>query len=109
MTFDIIKDTSTLTTINEKAIKKLNDKMIYAISDAVLEGVISGDDVVSMNIGIGTLNILLSEDSVTYRFIPSDKLEDSVKNTIIHKQNLLEDALDASLVSKITNIYKDLF
>jgi ribosomal protein L17 len=108
-TINIIEDTAVLTTIPEKAIKKLIEKMVYAINEAVVEARIMGEDTLQMDIGLGTLLIKLSNDSIQYKFIPGDKLEESVKNTFINKQNLLEDALDASLVNKLTNIYKDLF
>jgi hypothetical protein len=106
---DIIKDTSTLTTVQDKIILKILDKMIYAINEAVVEARISGQEVVEMDIGLGILKIRLNDDSIQYKFTPGQKLENSVKNTFIYKQNLLEDALDASLVNKLTNIYKELF
>lgn len=106
---DIIKDTSILTTIPEKSIKKILDKMVYSINEAVAEARITGEQMVEMDIGIGFLYIQLEDDSIRYRFIPSERLEETVKNTFISKQNLLEDVLDASLVNKIKNIYKDLF
>lgn len=106
---NIVKDTSVLTTIPEKAIKKIIDKMIYSINEAIVEARITGDDIVEMDIGLGTLFIRLEDDSIQYKFIPGEKLEETVKNSFINKQNLLEDALDTSLVNKMTNIYKDLF
>lgn len=106
---NIVKDTAVLTTIPEKAIKKIVDKMIYSINEAVVEARISGETDIELEIGLGTLLIKLEDDSIKYKFIPGDKLEESVKNSFINKQNLLEDVLDASLVNKLTNIYKDLF
>ena len=106
---DIINDTAVLTTVPEKAIKKILDKMIYAINEAVVEARITGESIIEMNIGLGTLLIKMEDESIQYKFIPGDKLEESVKNAFINKQNLLEDALDASLRNKLTNIYKDLF
>lgn len=106
---NIVKDTSVLTTIPEKAIKKIIDKMIYSINEAIVEAEITGDDIVELDIGLGTLLIRFEDGSIQYKFIPGDKLEETVKNSFINKQNLLEDALDTSLVNKLTNIYKDLF
>lgn len=106
---NIIKDTSVLTTVPEKAIKKLIEKMIYSINEAVVEARLTGESVIELDIGLGTLLIRLESDSIQYKFIPGEKLEESVKNSFINQQNLLEDALDASIVAKLTNIYKDLF
>jgi hypothetical protein len=106
---NIIKDTSVLTTIPEKAIKKLLDRMVYSINEAVVEAKITNQDTIELDIGLGTLLIKFEDDSIQYRFVPGEKLEESVKNSFINQQNLLEDVLEASLKNKLTNIYKDLF
>ena len=106
---NIIKDTAVLTTIPEKAIKKIIEKMIYSINEAVVEARLTGEKMIELEIGLGTLIIRLEDDSIQYKFIPGEKLEESVKNSFINKQNLLEDVLDASIVNRLTNIYKDLF
>jgi hypothetical protein len=106
---NIVSDTAVLTTIPEKTIKKIMDKMVYAIAEAVVEARITNQSVIELNIGLGTLFIKLEDDSIQYKFVPGEKLEESVKNSFINQQNLLEDVLDASLVNKLTNIYKDLF
>lgn len=105
---NIIKDTAIITTIPEKSLKKLVDKVIYCINEAVVEARLTKQSLVELDVGIGTLLIKLEDESIRYKFVPGQKLEESVKNTFINKQNLLEDALDASLVNKLTNIYKDL-
>jgi hypothetical protein len=106
---NIIKDTAVLTTVPEKAIKKIIEKMIYSINEAVVEARLTGEKIVELDIGLGTLLINLEDDTIRYKFIPGEKLEESVKNSFINQQNLLEDALDASIVDKLTNIYKELF
>jgi hypothetical protein len=106
---NIVKDTAVLTTIPEKAIKKIIEKMIYSIAESVVEARISHQDTLELDIGFGILFIKLGDDSIQYKFVPGEKLEESVKNSFINKQNLLEDVLEASLKNKLTNIYKDLF
>jgi hypothetical protein len=106
---NIIKDTAVLTTIPEKAIRKIVEKMIYSINEAVVEARLTGENMIELEIGLGTLIIRLEDDSIQYKFVPGEKLEESVKNSFINKQNLLEDVLDASIVNRLTNIYKDLF
>ena len=105
---NIVKDVSALSTIQDKVIYKLLDKFTYSICEAVEEAVIADDDVVVLDIGIGELTIKLSEDGIRYKFIPSQKLEEGVKNTFIYRQNLLEKTLEESLVNRLTNTYKDL-
>lgn len=108
MKYDIIKDTSTLTTVPEKTLRRLITKQVYCINDAVEEMRQSGDNIVDLDIGLGTLSIGVINDNIYYKFIPSDELDVSVKSSILNEQNLLEDALEAALVDKLTNTYKDL-
>ncbi len=105
---NIIDDLSSLTTIAEKHLVKLLAKEIYCISDAVAEAKAIEKDAVDLDIGIGTLSIRMSEEEVAYKFIPSAELHSAVKSAISSGQNLLEDKLEASLVSKVTDAYKEL-
>lgn len=105
---DLIKDLSTLTTIPEKALQKLNNKSYYCINEAVLETLLAKKELVEINIGIGTLYIQLLDNSVKYKFIPSPEMEKNIKNTVINNQNSLQNVLESSLVNKIINTYKDL-
>ena len=108
MVYDIIKDTSVLTTIPDKVLRKLITKEIYCINDAVEETRLSEGKITDLNIGLGILSIGVLDDKVFYKFVPSKELEDSVKASILNERNLLEDALEAALVDKLTNTYKDL-
>lgn len=104
MNYDLIKDVAVLTTIPEKTLKKLSTKAIYCINDAVVD---AAGEPADIDIGIGTLSISVVNDKVVYKFVPSKEFEESIKNSVINEQNLLEDALEASLVDKITNVYKE--
>ena len=108
MKCDIVKDTSTLTTIPEKTLRKLTTKIIYCICDAVKDLQQTEEHSVDLDIGIGTLSIGLINDSIYYKFTPSSELEENVKSTVLNEQNLLEDALEAALVERLTKTYKDL-
>lgn len=105
---NIVNDLSNLTTIPEKTLAKLCSKMIFCISDAIVEAKTQGLSTVDLDIGIGTLSILLSEEEVKYKYIPSTEFEDAVKSSILEERNLLEDKLEQSFAEKITNLYKDL-
>ena len=108
MKYDLIKDTATLTTIPEKALTKLASKAIYSINEAVVESQLANDNVIDIDIGIGNLAIKIEDEEVVYKFVPSPELDNSIKETILNGRNLLEDALEASLVDKLTNTYKDI-
>ena len=93
---------------SEKNLSKLIDVSIYCISDAIQECLKQEETIAEIDIGIGILYIQCLDNNIKYKFIPSDMLDKAVKETLINKLNLLELKLETSLVSKITNIYKDL-
>lgn len=107
--YDIIKETSILTTVAERNIKKVVEKQIFAINEAVVEATLENKNTVRLDIGLGELILKITDEEVIYRFEPSSQLEESLKNSILNQQNLLEDALDDALVARLTNIYKELF
>ena len=61
-----------------------------------------------MNIGIGTLIIINNDDSLIYKFKPSQQLEESLIKTTTTGINPLSSTLEQILVNKITNTYKDI-
>lgn len=63
----------------------------------------------SIDIGFGKLCILIEDDDVFYKFIPSRKFEENLAHTITHKSSPLIEKADDLLVQKIKNTYKDLF
>lgn len=105
---DTVADVAKLTTIPEDTLRRLMDKFVYCITDAVAEARESGEDAADMDMGIGTLSISLDDDEVRYKFIPSENLKSAVRSAIIDEQNLLERKLEQALVAKITGTYKDL-
>lgn len=100
---------SILTTIPEKSLSKLTEKSYYVVSDIILEDIMNDKDVSEIDIGIGTIIIQHSGDSIKYKFIPSKNLDITIKSTIINKKNTLEYILEQTLKDKVTNTYKDLF
>lgn len=109
MKTNLKSDISLLTTINEKALDKLTDKVLWCISDAVEKALLNNDNIAEIDLGFGILMISILDNNVKYKFIPSKNLEKSVNDTIINEKNILVDVLEESLVNKITNVYKDMF
>lgn len=105
---NVTQDVSTLTTIPDKSLNKLLSKFIYVINDAVAEARINKQSVVDLNIGLGILSLEIGQDELKYKFVPSKNLEETLKATVLEERNLLEDALETSLVEKLTTAYKDL-
>jgi len=108
MKFDIIKDITTLTTIAEKSLVKINDLSIDDICHCVLESVNCGDDVVDIDIGIGELKIIVSDGELHYRFTPSNQLEKKLIKTFEDKVDPLTLCVEETLSNKILRAYKEL-
>lgn len=108
---NIINDISTLTTIPVKTWDKLVKKTNYCICDAVLENTLIDEDITAVDLGIGVLYIKradLEGNIIKYRFEPSPALDKAIKDTIINKQNLLEDMILTNLKEKFDTAYKNL-
>ena len=109
MKTNLKSDISLITTINERALDKLSDKVLWCISDAVEKAMLNNDNVIELDLGFGILMISILDNNVKYKFVPSKELEKAVNDTIINEKNMLVDVLEESLVNKITNVYKDMF
>lgn len=105
---NIVQDVSVLSTIPEKTLNKLNQKIIYAICEAILEDVQLEKDISELDLGFGILYVKHVSDEIKYKFVPSTDLEKAVYNTVTKKLNLLEDTLNETLVKKFLDVYKDL-
>lgn len=105
---DLIKDIATLTTIPENSLEKLAEKAVFCISSGVEETILKQESIVEVDLGFGTLNIELKTDTVRYKFIPNEKLENAIIDTVVNKRNLLQDKLEKTLVDRVVGTYKDL-
>ena len=106
---DGLKDLSTITTIPYHTLQKLFDKFSWIICDSVEESCMNNQEYASIDIGIGTIDIAVIDNSVQYRFVPSSKLEENIRSTIEDKKNPLVVATEEALVKRIIHAYKDFF
>lgn len=105
---NLINDLSTLTTISSDSIKRLVNLSNVCICDTIEEDKLQNKDVSEIDIGIGVLYILISSETVKYKFIPSKELETNINTTIRKGVNPMEKFVETSLINKITNTYKDM-
>ncbi len=105
---NIVNDVSTLTTIPEKSLNKLEQKFIYAICEQIQEDILEDKEMSELNIGLGTLYIKYVGSEIKYKFVPSSELEKSVYNTVVKKLNSMETSLNEALAKKFIDVYKDL-
>ena len=79
------------------------------ISHSVAESIKNKDEYSEIDIGIGVLYIKQEDSGVVYKFVPSNKLQSIVSDTIKDGESRLVGAIDESLGRHISNTYKDLF
>lgn len=105
---NVINETATLTTIPEKALNKLMQKMTYCICEDVYESHLAEEEVTQVDIGIGVLYIKYVAGETKWRFIPSANLNDAVTSVYKNGLNLMDSTLNSALAKKFTEAYKDL-
>ena len=102
----LIDELSTLTTIPVTSITNLADKSLWCICNCVEESKLGNNDLTEIDIGIGILSILVENNNIQYRFVPSKKLEAAVRDTIVNKKNPLTQAAESALTKRILEAYK---
>ena len=105
---DIINDLSKLTKMSESSLKNLASLSMDCISFGVAEGLKSGNQECVVDIGIGTISILATNDCVKYKFIPSRPFMDAMESAIKGEKTMLEKKLEEKLTQRILTAYKEL-
>ena len=106
--YNILEDVSKLIGIDSRYLTKITDNGVYAINSAVEETMLNNSEYTELDIGLGTLVIGIFDNEIKYKFIPSKRLESTVKDTVINKRNMLERKLESSLKDKLIKTYQDL-
>ena len=106
---DAIKDLCTLSSLSISSVQRVCDKIEDIICHDIKEDFLDMENTSCIDIGIGTLNILRVEDSVSYKFVPSYSLENKIIRTLTTNEDILLSKVEKSLTDKIINNYKDLF
>lgn len=109
MKYKLLLDLSSVSSIRISLLNKLSELAETFICDYILEARLKDEDFIEINIGFGKIIILLSSDSIEYRFIPSSKLENSIIKTISSNKSPLEENLEVGLEDKLISTYKELF
>lgn len=100
---------STLTTIPKASLDRLDEKRCFIICDEVDTAIKNCESIASIDIGVGTLIINVTDSDIIYKFIPSSSLERYLKDVILEGENPLTGQLEKTIASRIINTYKDLF
>lgn len=108
MNYDLIKNLGILTLIKHSILKKMVEISENCICDSVLDAVQSEEDIISINIGIGTLFINIVDYEISYKFEPSQRLEKKLIKSIDTGESPLVQNAETKLNKKIVNTYKEL-
>lgn len=103
---NILEDVSTLTSVPQKYLNKLTTASMWSICDSLTEN--KETQVHDFDIGLGTLSLFITDDSVKYKFVPSKNFEESVKYTIKTGQSPVLQSLENTAILKILDLYRDL-
>ena len=106
--YDLISDISIITTTPEQSLRKLCDKGMECICHSVLERLNDSNIDTTIDVGIGEVKIIVENDEIHYKFLPNDKLESMLVDSIVNKKDPLVNRIEDSLSTRILNTYKDL-
>lgn len=103
---DVYDDIRKLMLLSKNTINSISDLQCDCIGHGITE---RDSNIVECDIGIGILSLYICEDAVSYKFIPSCRLESSIKSAIETNNSPLIKKAEESLVNKISSTYKDIF
>lgn len=106
---NLLADLSILSGVAVTNLERLTLLSNDIISHAVFEAKLNKEPVAEIDLGIGTLYILISEDELKYKFIPSSVTQFAVKQTLTKNKSRLTGKVETTLGRRIMNTYKDLF
>ena len=104
----ILDDVEKLTNVKTSVLSKIMGCLNFAIVDNIIEEIYKGNDYVEIDIGIGVLSIVVSDDEVRYVFKPSSSLENGVIHAINDNENILEEKLSSGINNHVYKTYKDM-
>ncbi len=104
----LITDLQVLTQLNNSVFSKLISLAELSICDDINELDMTSDNILDLDIGIGRLYFMVTEDSLQYQFVPSKSLENAIVKTLETKSNPLVASAETNLETKIVKTYKEL-
>lgn len=103
---DLIPDIALLTDISESTLKKLSEISTYCIYQDILEDELAGNDISTIDLGIGQLYIKHDSEDIKCKFVPSDRFKKDLLAIKTKKLNLLEGKVNSKLSEKLFDVYR---
>lgn len=98
-------DLSTLLRIPNKTLEELTSKVNLCIGSAIHDGLLAKEELILIDIGIGTLSISLAD--MQCKFTPSKDLKSTIKMCINTKVDPLMLELEQSLADKLIMVCEE--
>ena len=106
MTFE--EKISTITTIPTRKIKYLSDCVKHIHShDLVTQNIEANNPIYTIQLFEGELLIKVEDDEIEYKFIPNEKFENIIRDSILSNKSSLTEAMKEKLKAILTSAYKD--
>lgn len=105
---DIINDVAQLSGCSTTSLLNLLSLGEDCICSSILEHIDNGRNVVALNIGLGTLSLLIDDNKVLYKFTPTQKLEGKIISTIRDGYDPLAEKAENAIASNFLKVYKEL-
>ena len=99
---NIINDLGIITKIPNKILDQLVEQTELCIGSAIHDAIINNEEIVTLNIGIGTLSVEVATHQC--KFIPNKDLKNIIKKSISNKIDPLETKLEQDVVDKLLRI-----
>lgn len=101
-TINVINEVSTLTKVPAKAINNVLEKEMFCIGSAIHDAKLNNEDVVTFNIGLGTLCVELN--TMQCKLIPSKVFKDIIKKSSVDNIDPLAYKIEQTLINKLIAI-----
>ena len=104
---DYLKTVSTLTNLPVSFLSQLYKIHLLVVSNELSNQLLSNDTKKVSLSTYGEVKLQIENNSLIYKFIPSDEFNSVVRKTVLEKRDLLESKLEEKLVKKIYANYDD--
>lgn len=99
---NIVSNLCTLTRIPNKVMSEVISKEALCIGSAVHDAMLSKEEAVVLNIGIGTLSIELATGQC--KFLPSRELKSAIRRSLEDKVDPVEFELEQAIIDKLMHV-----
>lgn len=106
---NLLEDVAKLSSVKSSLLRKFVRIANYCISDYILESKLSDEDLTEIDLGIGKLKLLIVDETLEYKFIPSAKLEKMIIDAYQNEECELSEKIEDGLEFRLLSAYKELF